>query len=92
MIVYQPKKGNVLADASLRSKRVELDAVNSEMAEVDQAEKVSVMTRSSVVATKEVHIWGSAQEEDPLVQDTIQQMRQRQVRSAFALTPQGLLV
>ena len=50
------------------------------------------MTRSSIVTTKEVNIWKTAQEEDPVVQDTIQRMMQRHMRSAFALTPQGLLV
>ena len=44
------------------------------------------------MATEEVNIWRIAQGEDPVVQETIQWMRQRQVTSAFALTPQGLLV
>ena len=54
--------------------------------------EIAVMTRSSIVATEEVKTWKTAQEEDPIVQDTIQRVRQRHVRSAFALTPQGLLV
>ena len=44
------------------------------------------------MATEEVKIWKTAQEEDPIVQDIIQRVRQRHVRSAFAITPQGLLV
>ena len=71
---------------------MELDAIHSMMATGDQEEEVAVMTRSSIVATEEVKIWRTAQEEDPVVQDIIQRVRQRQVRSAFALTPQGLLV
>ena len=62
------------------------------MANGDQADEIAVMTRSSIVATEEVKIWRTAQEEDPVVQDIIQRVRQRHVRSAFALTPQGLLV
>ena len=50
------------------------------------------MTRSSIVVIEEVNIWMIVQEEDPAVQHTIQWMRQWHVRSAFALTPQGLLV
>ena len=92
MIVYQPGKADILADALSRSKWVELDAIHNMMIEGDQIEEIAVMTRSSIVATKEVKIWRTAQEEDPIVQDTIQRMRQRHVRSAFALTPQGLLV
>ena len=91
-IVYQPGKANILEDALSRSKRVELDAIHSMMANGDPEEEITVMTRSSIVATEEVKIWRTAQEEDPIVQDIIQRVRQRQVRSAFALTPQGLLV
>ena len=90
--MYQPGKANILADALSRSKRVELDAIHSTMAEGDQAKEIAMMPQSSIVATKEVNIWRTAQEEDPVVQDTIQPMRQRHVRSAFALTPQGSLV
>ena len=71
---------------------MELDAIHSMMANGDPEEEIAVMTRSSIVATEEVKIWRTAQEEDPVVQDIIQRVRQRQVRSAFALTPQGLLV
>ena len=71
---------------------MELDAINNMTAEDDQAEGISVMTRSSIVAIEEVNIWRTPQEEDPTVQDIIQRMRQRHVRSAFALTPHGLLV
>ena len=71
---------------------MELDAIHSMMANGNQAEDIAVMTRSSIVATEEVKIWRTAQEEDPVVQDTIQRMRQQHVRSALALTPQGLLV
>ena len=91
-IVYQPGKANILADALSRSKRVELDAIHSMMVNGDQADEIAVMTRSSIVATEEVKMWKIAQEEDPVVQDTIQRVRQRHVRSAFALTPQVLLV
>ena len=69
-IVYQPGKANILEDALSRSKRVELDAVlNTE--DSDQAQELSVMTRSSIVATEEVNIWRAAQEEDPVVSDTV---------------------
>ena len=71
---------------------MELDAVHSMMASGDPEEELAVMTRSSIVATEEVKTWRTAQEEDPIVQDTIQRTRQRQMRGAFALTPQGLLV
>ena len=69
--MYQPGKANILADALSRSKRVELDAIHNIMAKGDQAEEIAVMTRSSIVATEEVNIWRIAQEEDPVVQDTI---------------------
>ena len=92
MIVYQPRKTNILVDALSKSKRVEVDAVNNATTEGDQAEETSVMTRGSIVAIEEVEIWRTVQEEGPAVQDIIQEMRQRQVRNAFALTPQGLLV
>ena len=90
--MYQPRKANIMADALSRSKRVELDAIHSMMVSGDPNEEIAVMTRSSIVATEEVKIWRTAQEEGPVVQDIIQRVRQRQVRSAFALTPQGLLV
>ena len=70
--MYQPGKANILADALLRSKTVELDAVHSMMASGDPEEELAVMTRSSIVATEEVKTWRTAQEEDPVVQDTIQ--------------------
>ena len=44
------------------------------------------------MATEEVKIWRTAQEDDLVVQVTIQRMRQRHERSVFTLTPQGLLV
>ena len=53
--MYQPGNGNILADALSRSKRVELDAVNSITAEGDQAAEILVMTRSAIEATKEVN-------------------------------------
>ena len=71
---------------------MELDGVNSKAAESDQVEEILVMTSNAIVATQEVNIWRTRQEEDPIVQDMIQRLRQRQVRSAFTLTPQGLLV
>ena len=46
-----------MADALSRSKRVELDAIHIMMTEGDQAEKIAMMTRSSIVATEEVNIW-----------------------------------
>ena len=60
--------------------------------ESDQAQEIAVMTRSSIVASEEIEEWKTAQEEDPVVRDTIERVRQRQERNAFALTPQGLLV
>ena len=71
---------------------MELDAIHNMIVNGDQAKEIAVMTRSPIVATEEVKIWNTAQEEDPVVQDTIQRVRQWHVRSAFALTPQGLLV
>ena len=71
---------------------MELDAVHSMMARGNPEEELAVMTHSSVVATEEVKTWRTVQEEDPVVQDTVQRLRQRQMRGAFALTPQGLLV
>ena len=53
--MYQPGKGNILAEALSRSKRVELDAVNSMTAEGDQAAEILVMTGSSIEATEEVN-------------------------------------
>ena len=50
---------------------MELDAIHSMIVNGDQAEEIAVMTRSSIVATEEVKIWKIAQEEDPVVQDTI---------------------
>ena len=92
-ITYQPGKANVLADALSRSKWVELDSKETEnMKEGNQAQEVAVMTRSSIVASKEIKEWKTAQEEDSVVRDTIERVRQRQERKAFALTPQGLLV
>ena len=44
------------------------------------------------MATEEVNIWKTTQEGYPIVQDIMQRMRHWQVRSAFGLTPQGLLV
>ena len=64
---------------------MELDVVNSATTEGDQAEEIAVMTRSSIVAREEINIRRIAQEEEPVVQDTIQRMKQRQVSSAFAL-------
>ena len=58
--MYQPGKANILADALSRSKRVELDAIYSMMANGDQAEEIVVMTRSSIVAKEEVKIWRTA--------------------------------
>ena len=55
--MYQPGKANILADALSRSKRVELNAINNMTVEGDQAEEIVVMTRSSIVAIKEVNIW-----------------------------------
>ena len=54
---------------------MELDAIYSMMIEDDQAKEIAMMARSSIVATEEVKIWKTAQEEDPVVQDTIQRVR-----------------
>ena len=72
---------------------MELDAEEAEdTVENDQAQEVATMTKSSVVASEEIEEWKTAQEEEPVVRDTIERVRQRQERNAFALTPQGLLV
>ena len=61
--------------------------------ETDQAQEISMMTRSRIVTSEEeIKEWQSAQEEDPVVRDTIERVRQRQERNAFAPTPQGLLM
>ena len=60
--------------------------------ESDQAQEIAVMNRSSIVASEEIEEWKTAQEEDPIVRDTIERVRQRQERNAFSLTPQGLLL
>ena len=39
---------------------MELDALNSMTAEGDQAEGISVITRSTIVATEESNIWRTA--------------------------------
>ena len=92
-IAYKPGKANILADALSRSKWVDLDAEEIEgIVEGTQAQEIAVMTRSSIVASEEIEEWKTAQEEDPVVRDTIEQVKQRQERNAFALTPQGLLV
>ena len=92
-ITYQPGKANILADALSRSKRVELDAEETEDTREDnQAQELAVMTRSSIVASEEINERKTAQGEDPVVRETIERVRQRQERNAFALTPQGLLV
>ena len=54
--MYSPRKVNILANALSKSKRVEPDAGISMMIEGDQAEGISVMTRSAIVATKEVNV------------------------------------
>ena len=60
MIVYQPGKVNILANALLRSKRVELDAITNMITKGDQAKEISMMTRSSIVTKEEVKIWRTA--------------------------------
>ena len=50
------RKGEFLTDALSRSKRVEFDVVNSATTGGDLSEDVSVLTRSSIVATEEVDI------------------------------------
>ena len=57
---------------------MELDAVNSASTEGDQAEEILVMTRISIVAIEEVETWRIVQEEDTVIQDIIQRMRQLQ--------------
>ena len=72
---------------------MELDAKEAEdTMESDQAQAIAIMTRSSIVDGEEIEEWKTTQEEDPVVRDTIERVRQRQARNAFALTPQGLLV
>ena len=71
--MYQPGKANILVDALSQSKRVELDAEEAEdIMESDQAQAIVVMTRSSIVSSEEIEEWKTAQEEDPVVRDTIQ--------------------
>ena len=71
-IVYQRRKVNILEDALSRSKIAELNVVNSVAVKSDQLEEVFLMmTRSSIVATKEIKIWRTVQEENPIVQDII---------------------
>ena len=55
-IMDQPGKGNVLVDALSRSKRVEPNAVLNTVEESGQAKEIAMMTRLSLVATKEVKI------------------------------------
>ena len=72
---------------------MELDAEEIEdTGEGNQTQELVVMTRSSIVASEEIEEWKTTQEEDPVVRETIERVRQRQERNAFALTPQGLLV
>ena len=60
-ITYQPGKANILADALLRSKWVELDAEETEdTMESDQAQGIAVMIRSSIVASEEIEEWKTA--------------------------------
>ena len=52
---------------------MELDAEKEEdTMESDQAQEIIVMSRSSIVASEEIEEWKTAQEEDPVVQDTIE--------------------
>ena len=82
-----------MADALSRGKRVELDAKEAEdIEESNQAQELAAMTKSLIVASEEIQEWNTAKEEDSIVRDTIERVRQRQERNAFALTPQGLLV
>ena len=79
MISYQPGKANILTDALSRSKRVEPDADTiTTVEETDQAQEVSMMTRSGIIASEEeIKEWQSAQESDPAVRDTIERVKQR---------------
>ena len=54
---------------------LELNAIHNLMGSGDPEEEIAVMPRSSIVATEEVKIWRTAQEEDPVVQDIIQRVR-----------------
>ena len=58
----------------------------------NQAPKTTMMTKSSIVAREEIEEWKTTQKKDPVVQGTIERVRQRQERNTFALTPQGLVV
>ena len=72
---------------------MELDVeIAEDTVDSHQAQEIVVMTRSSIVATKEIEEWKTAQEEDPLVRDMIERVSQLQERNAFALTHQGLLM
>ena len=53
----------------------DVDAVTI-VKETDQAQEVSMMTRSAIIASEEeIKEWQSAQEEDPVVRDTIERVR-----------------
>ena len=55
---------------------MELDAKEIEgTVEGTQAQEIAVMTRSSFVASEEIEEWKAAQEEDPVVRDTIERVR-----------------
>ena len=67
-----------MADALSQSKWVKLDVKKAEdTMKRDQAQEIVVMTRSSIVSSKEIEEWKTAQEEDLIVQDTIERGRQR---------------
>ena len=52
--------------------------LNTEDIEDNQDQALAVLTRAAVVASEdEINEWKSAQEEDPVVRDTIQRVRQR---------------
>ena len=55
IVVYQPRKANILENALSRSKKMDLDAIHSMMAHGDSEEELAVMTRSSIVATEEIN-------------------------------------
>ena len=46
---------------------MELDAAVSAVEESDQAQEISMMTRSSIMAMKEGNIWKIAQEEHSII-------------------------
>ena len=61
-----------MADALSKSKRVELDGKEDRGEKRGKEEQeVAVIMRSSIVLTEEIEMWKEAQENDPVIRDTI---------------------